>query len=117
MFLASDVIVCDMIDDMQPMISVLYYAMDALSSIDFLCALATYSELRDTCRPSFGESFSISQGRHPILDWADTEKTITNDTVTMHSIYIKVMFYFSVSLEIVDLVLSLDLIWLENPHI
>ncbi|CAL2032579.1 unnamed protein product [Caenorhabditis brenneri] len=80
MFLASDVIVCDMIDDMQPMISVLYYAMDALSSIDFLCALATYSELRDTCRPSFGESFSISQGRHPILDWADTEKTITNDT-------------------------------------
>uniref|UniRef100_A0A1I7TVD7 MUTSd domain-containing protein n=1 Tax=Caenorhabditis tropicalis TaxID=1561998 RepID=A0A1I7TVD7_9PELO len=80
MFLASDVIVCDMIDEMQPLIPILYYAMDALSTIDFLCGLAVYSHLRDTCRPSFGQSFSISQGRHPILDWADTEKTITNDT-------------------------------------
>lgn len=80
MFLASDVIVCDMIEEMQPMIPVLYYAMDALSSIDFLCGLATYSDLRDTCKPTFGPSFSISQGRHPILDWDDSEKTITNDT-------------------------------------
>ncbi|KAF1766457.1 hypothetical protein GCK72_006414 [Caenorhabditis remanei] len=80
MFLASDVIVCAMIEEMQPMIPVLYYAMDALSTIDFLCGLATYSDLRETCRPSFGPSFSVSQGRHPILDWADSEKTITNDT-------------------------------------
>ncbi|UMM17091.1 hypothetical protein L5515_013814 [Caenorhabditis briggsae] len=79
-FLASDVIVCDMIDQMQPMIPVLYYAMDALSTIDFLCGLATYSDSRDTCRPSFGKSFSVSQGRHPILDWADSERTVTNDT-------------------------------------
>uniref|UniRef100_A0A8R1HYB5 DNA_MISMATCH_REPAIR_2 domain-containing protein n=1 Tax=Caenorhabditis japonica TaxID=281687 RepID=A0A8R1HYB5_CAEJA len=85
MFLASDVIVCDMIELMQPVIPVLYYAMDALSTIDFLCGLATYSDLRDTCRPAFGQSFSVSQGRHPILDWADTEKTITNDILTSTS--------------------------------
>ncbi|CAI2344387.1 unnamed protein product [Caenorhabditis sp. 36 PRJEB53466] len=79
MYLASDVIVCDMIEQMQSLIPVLYYAMDALSTFDFLCSLATYSDLRDTCRPEFGQSFSVSQGRHPILDWADSEKTVTND--------------------------------------
>lgn len=81
MLLASDGIVCAMIEELQPLIPVLYYAMDALSTIDFLCGLAVYSDLRDTCRPEFGQSFSIRQGRHPILDWEDSEKTVTNDTV------------------------------------
>ncbi|CAI5442464.1 unnamed protein product [Caenorhabditis angaria] len=79
-FLASDIVVSDIVERIQHILPVLYYAMDALSTIDFLCSLATYSNARDTVRPEFGTQLSVSQGRHPILDWANSDKTVTNDT-------------------------------------
>ncbi|CAB3405305.1 unnamed protein product [Caenorhabditis bovis] len=79
-FLASDIVVSDLIEIIQHTLPVLYYAMDALSTIDFLCSLASYSVSRDTVRPQFGESFSVSNGRHPVLDWADPLSTVPNDT-------------------------------------
>ncbi|CAD6194987.1 unnamed protein product [Caenorhabditis auriculariae] len=77
--LASDVVVFDLIEIIRPLLPVLYYAMDALSTIDFLYSIATYANLRNAVRPRFGDCFAVSQGRHPTLDWAKQGNIVTND--------------------------------------
>ncbi|RCN28721.1 MutS domain V protein [Ancylostoma caninum] len=78
--IATNVVVQEVIREIRPSIAVLYHVMDCLATTDFLCSLAAYAFNRDTVRPKFGDSIIISEGRHPLLDYAMGDTVVPNDT-------------------------------------
>ncbi|VDN39590.1 unnamed protein product [Gongylonema pulchrum] len=71
------------------LIPCLYHAIEAISIVDFILALATYATKTPSVRPSFAQSMSmiVKQGRHPLLDNA-TGLAVPND-VAGKSTYLK----------------------------
>lgn len=58
----------------------LYLASEAISLADVVLSLTQYTMSGDNVRPSFGATISISEGRHPLLNDAEPEGTVPNDT-------------------------------------
>jgi DNA mismatch repair ATPase MutS len=53
---------------------------EALALLDVIASLTHCALAGRYTRPRFGDELSIHQGRHPILDQRDHEKTVPNET-------------------------------------
>uniref|UniRef100_A0A1I7XU16 DNA_MISMATCH_REPAIR_2 domain-containing protein n=1 Tax=Heterorhabditis bacteriophora TaxID=37862 RepID=A0A1I7XU16_HETBA len=78
--LAGDIVIQQIIENMRPHAAVLYYVMDAIANIDFLCSLAVYASTTQSVRPRFGTSVMLKGARHPLLDHSMPDRVVPNDT-------------------------------------
>uniref|UniRef100_A0A183EFT1 DNA_MISMATCH_REPAIR_2 domain-containing protein n=1 Tax=Gongylonema pulchrum TaxID=637853 RepID=A0A183EFT1_9BILA len=100
LMIRSNLVLLSLLNEIRLLIPCLYHAIEAISIVDFILALATYatktpsvrtlkSEKIFPVRPSFAQSMSmiVKQGRHPLLDIA-TGLSVPND-VAGKSTYLK----------------------------
>ena len=58
----------------------LHLASEAIALADVILSLTQYTKTGNNVRPSFGTTISIMEGRHPLLNYAEPEETVPNDT-------------------------------------
>ncbi|UZJ57056.1 hypothetical protein CBS101457_006376 [Exobasidium rhododendri] len=61
-------------------VAVMFKASEALALVDVIASLTHCALAGQYTRPTFGDELIIRDGRHPILDQKNLEKTIPNDT-------------------------------------
>ncbi|GFS64862.1 mutS protein homolog 4 [Trichonephila inaurata madagascariensis] len=67
-YLMSDIIINEVLNEIREHIGCLYNLTEAVSSIDFLLSLAHVYTLSDHVRPEFSTSLAIKNGRHPVIE-------------------------------------------------
>ncbi|PAV62041.1 hypothetical protein WR25_00557 [Diploscapter pachys] len=78
--IATNVIALDILEQIRPLVACLYRAMDAISTIDFVCSLAMYSVSTETVCPITGNQIVIQKGCHPLLNLKSPREVVANDT-------------------------------------
>ncbi|VUZ52724.1 unnamed protein product, partial [Hymenolepis diminuta] len=83
-YLIADNLVCKLIHDLHPEISLFYRLSEAVSGLDLLCSLArivvSAPPGHTFVRPVFGDTLAIQNGRHMIHDRFSNTLPVSNNT-------------------------------------
>lgn len=77
--ISKDIIECLRLEILRD-IGKLYLASEAIALVDVILSLTQHTMTGNHVRPNFGTTISIKEGRHALLDHADPDKTVPNDT-------------------------------------
>uniref|UniRef100_A0A182JWG3 DNA mismatch repair proteins mutS family domain-containing protein n=1 Tax=Anopheles christyi TaxID=43041 RepID=A0A182JWG3_9DIPT len=76
-------IIRGLIDSIRDSIDAVYNLVGCLTDLDVVQALATVSQGKEFCEPSFGEETKIVSGRHPLLEsFCGEQKIVRNNVIS-----------------------------------
>ena len=78
----TNMLVNNTMDEARTQVGCLYKLADTVATVDMLRSFAEVVTLGGGayCRPTFGDSLALQQGRHPVLHKLSPESTVPNDT-------------------------------------
>ncbi|KAJ3021758.1 MutS protein msh4 [Thoreauomyces humboldtii] len=78
-YLMSDRIIEELIQDVRKIASILYKAAEAVALLDMLVSFAHSCTISDRVRPEFTDTMAIKSGRHPIKEVICSDTFVPND--------------------------------------